>query len=424
MKSGTQAIHAGQTSDPTTGSCAVPIHLTTSFAYKSVEHARSLYALESAGHIYTRLSNPTTTVFEDRMAALDGGVGAVAFSSGQHAVAVAVFNLAKCGEHIISSQGIYGGTFSLFHNTLKKFGIEVSLVDMSNPDNIAKAIRPNTRAVFYEVLANPKNEVLDYPAIADVAHKHGLPVVADNTVLTPILFKPFEFGVDISVYSATKMIGGHGTSMGGVIVDSGKFDWGREPKRWPQFTESDPQYNGVNFYERFGNACYIVTCRSNWLRDLGGVISPMNSFQLLQGLETVHLRATKHSENAMVVAQFLENHPKVAWVNYPGLASHPNHALAKKYLTKGTGSILGFGIKGNGRESGQKFIESVKLAIHLANICDARTLVIHPATTTHSQLSDDELRGAGVTPDYIRMSIGLEDVDDVIADIDQALAAS
>ncbi|MCL2306371.1 MAG: O-acetylhomoserine aminocarboxypropyltransferase/cysteine synthase [Planctomycetaceae bacterium] len=421
MKPNTLAIHAGQTPDPTTGSCAVPIHLTTSFAYKDVEYARTLFTLETAGHIYTRLSNPTTSVFEDRMTALDGGVGAVAFSSGQQAILVALLNLAQCGEHIVASRGLYGGTVSLFLNTFKKFGIEVSLVDMSNPDNIAKAVKQNTRAVFYEVLANPKNEVLDYPKIAEAAHAHGLPVIADNTVLTPVLFRPFDFGVDIAVYSATKMIGGHGTVLGGVLVDGGRFDWGREPKRWPQFTEPDPQYHGVNFYERFGKACYIVTCRANWLRDLGGCISPMNSFQLLQGLETLPLRAPKHSENALAVAKHLESHPKVAWVNYPGLASHPNYALAQKYLPKGSGSILGFGIKGDGRAAGQKFIESVKLATHLANICDARTLVIHPATTTHSQLSDEELLGSGVSPDFIRMSVGLEDVEDIVADIEQAL---
>jgi len=422
MKPDTLAIHAGQTPDPVTGSCAVPIHLTTSFAYKDVEYARSLFALEAPGHIYTRLSNPSTTVFEDRMTALDDGVGSVAFSSGQQAIFVALLNLAKCGEHIISSNGLYGGTVSLFLNTFKKFGIEVSLVDMSNPENISTAIRPNTRAVFYEVLANPKNEVLDYPKIAEVAHAHGLPVIADNTVLTPVLFRPFDFGVDIAAYSATKMIGGHGTVIGGVLVDGGRFDWGRESKRWPQFTEPDPQYHGINFYERFGKACYIVTCRTNWLRDLGGCISPMNSFQLLQGLETLPLRAVKHSENSLAVAQYLEKHPKVAWVNYPGLASHPNHALAKKYLPKGAGSILGFGIKGDGRTAGRKFIESVKLATHLANICDARTLVIHPATTTHSQLSDEELNRTGVSPDLIRMSVGLEDIEDICADIDHALS--
>ncbi len=305
MKPNTLAIHAGQTPDPATGSCAVPIHLTTAFAYKDVEYARTLFTLETAGHIYTRLSNPTTSVFEDRMAALDGGVGAVAFSSGQHAIAVAIFNLAKCGEHIVASKGVYGGTFSLFHNTLKKFGIEVTQVDMADPENIAKAVRPNTRAVFYEVLANPKNEVLDYPRIAEVAHKHGLPVIADNTVLSQVLFKPFDYGVDIAAYSATKMIGGHGTCMGGVLVDSGNFDWGKEPQRWPQFTEPDPQYRGVNFYERFGKACFAVTCRTNWLRDLGGCLSPMNSFQLLQGLETLHLRAPRHSENALAVALWL-----------------------------------------------------------------------------------------------------------------------
>ncbi len=417
---GTKALHAGQTADPTTGSCAVPIHLTTSYVYKSSEYAQKIFALEEPGYIYTRLGNPTTTVFEERMTALEGGLGALALSSGQQAVAVSLFNLAQCGEHIIASAGLYGGTVSLFLNTFKKFGIEVSLVDMSKPDNIAAAIRPNTRAVFYETLANPKNEVLDYEEIARVAHEHGLPVISDNTVLSPVLFRPFDHGTDIAVYSATKMIGGHGTCIGGVIIDSGNFDWGADPKKWSQFTGPDPSYHGLNFYQTFGKACYITMCRTNWLRDLGGCLSPLNAFQFLQGLETLHLRAPRHSENALALAQYLEKHPKVAWVNYPGLASHPNHNLAKKYLPNGMGAILGFGIKG-GREAGQKFIESVKLATHLANICDARTLVIHPATTTHSQLNDAELAAAGVTPDYIRVSVGLEDLADIIADFEQAL---
>lgn len=417
----TQALHAGQTADPNTGSCAVPIHLTTSFVFRSSEHARKVFELSDPSYIYTRLGNPTTTVFEERMSALEGGVGALALASGQQATAVALLALASCGQHIIASAGLYGGTVSLLTNTFKKFGVEVSLIDFSNPENISAALRPNTRAVFYETLANPKNEVLPYEQIADVAHKHGLPVVCDNTVFTPYLFRPFEYGADVTTYSATKMIGGHGTCIGGVIVDSGNFDWGKEPEKWPQFTKPDLAYHNMVFYEAVGRACYIVTCRTHWLRDLGGCLSPMNAFQFLQGLETLPLRVDRHCQNALAVAEHLEKHPKVAWVNYPSLPSHPNYALAQKYLKKGCGCILGFGIKG-GRAAGEKFIDSVKLATHVANICDARTLVIHPATTTHSQLTDTELVGAGVTPDYIRVSVGLEDIADIIADFDQALA--
>ncbi|MGL6226138.1 MAG: O-acetylhomoserine aminocarboxypropyltransferase/cysteine synthase family protein [Thermoguttaceae bacterium] len=417
----TQALHAGQTADPNTNSCAVPIHLTTSFVFRSSEHARKVFELSDPSYIYTRLGNPTTTVFEERMSALEGGVGALALSSGQQANAIALLALASCGQHIIASAGLYGGTVSLLTNTFKKFGVEVSLIDFSNPENISAALRPNTRAVFYETLANPKNEVLPYEQIADVAHKHGLPVVCDNTVLTPYLFRPFEYGADVTTYSATKMIGGHGTCMGGVIVDSGNFDWGKEPEKWPQFTKPDPAYHNMVFYEAVGRACYIVTCRTHWLRDLGGCLSPMSAFQFLQGLETLPLRVDRHCQNTLAVAEYLEKHPKVAWVNYPALPSHPNYVLAQKYLKKGCGCILGFGIKG-GRAAGEKFIDSVKLATHVANICDARTLVIHPATTTHGQLSDAELIGAGVTPDYIRVSVGLEDIADILADFDQALA--
>ena len=418
---GTLAIHAGQTSDPNTGSCAVPIHLTSSFEFKSVEFAQNLFELKVPGYIYTRLGNPTNVAFEERVAALEGGIGAVSFSSGQQAVAVSLFNLAQSGQHIVSSTSLYGGTVSLFVNTFKRLGIEVSFVDFANPENVKAAIKPNTRAVFYESLANPKNEVLQYEEISKIAHENGLPVVCDNTVLTPVLFRPFDYGVDIAVYSATKMIGGHGTSVGGVIVDSGKFNWGNEPKKWPQFTEPDPAYHGINFWKELGPACYITTCRTNWLRDLGGCLSPVNAFQFLQGLETLHLRAPKHCENTLAVAEYLEKHPKVLNVNYPKLKSHPNYELAEKYLPLGAGAILGFRING-GREAGQKFIESVKLATHLANICDARTLVVHPATTTHSQLSDAELQAAGVSADYIRVSVGLENVEDIIADFEQALA--
>lgn len=418
---GTNAVQAGQKPDPNTGSCAVPIHMTSAFQFESIEHARKLFFLEESGYLYTRLGNPTTDVFEQRMAAIDGGVGALALSSGQQAVMVSLLNLAKNGEHVIASSGLYGGTVSLFLNTFKRFGIEFSLVDMSDPGNISAAVRPNTRAVFYETVANPKNEVLDYDKIAEVAHSHGLPVVCDNTTLTAVLFSPFEHGADVSVYSATKMISGHGIGIGGVIVDSGNFDWSKEPEKWPQFTVANPSYHGMNFLETFGKGCYIANCRTNWLRDMGGCLSPMNSFLFLLGLETLHLRAIRHSETALRVAEYLEKHPKVAWVNYPSLPSHPNHDLAKKYLPKGAGSIIGFGVKG-GREAGRKFIESVELAIHLANICDAKTIVTHPATTTHSQLNDEELKSAGVSAEYVRLSVGLEDYEDIIADLDQALS--
>ena len=420
---GTLALHAGQTPDPTTGSRAMPIHQTTSYVFKNTEHAANLFALKELGWIYTRLMNPTTDVFEQRMAALDGGVGALALSSGMNAIAVSLFNLVHAGGHVVSAAALYGGTITLFGQTFRRLGIDVTFVDATDPKQITAAIRPNTRAVFIESLANPKNDVLDYRAIADVAHTRELPLVCDNTVLTPVLFRPFEHGIDIAVYSATKFIGGHGTSIGGVIVDSGHFDWGKEPEKWPQFMAPDPSYHGIVFHEALGPLCYIMTCRTHWLRDLGGVLSPMNAFLFLQGLETLHLRMPRHCENGLAVARHLESHPLVTWVNYPGLASHPGHALAKKYFPKGCGSILGFGIKG-GRRAAQRFIESVKLASHLANIGDAKTLVIHPASTTHSQQTSEELQAAGITDDYVRASVGLEDIDNILADFDQALKAS
>jgi len=420
---GTRALHAGQQPDPATGSRAMPIHQTTSYVFRSTEHAANLFALKELGWIYTRLMNPTTDVFEQRMAALEGGIGALAVSSGQQAIAVSLFNLVHAGGHIVSAQALYGGTITLFAQTFRRLGIDVTFVDATDPQNIARAIKPNTRAVYIESVANPKNDVLDYRAIADVAHAAGLPVICDNTVLTPLLFRPFEHGIDISVYSATKFIGGHGTSIGGVIVDSGRFDWTREPKKWPQFTEPDPSYHGAVFHEAVGQLCYIITCRTHWLRDLGGCLSPFNAFLFLQGLETLPVRMAAHSRNALALAQYLEKHPAVTWVNYPGLPSHPGYAAAQKYLPKGAGAILGFGVKG-GREAARRFIESVKIASHLANVGDAKTLVIHPATTTHSQQTAEELAAAGVTEDYVRVSVGLEDLDDIKADFDQALAAA
>ncbi len=420
---GTLALHAGQRPDPATGSRAMPIHQTTSYVFKSAEHAADLFALKEPGYIYTRLMNPTTEVLENRLAALEGGVGAVAFASGQAAISVALFNLCHAGGHIVAAAALYGGTITLLSQTFKRLGIDVTFVDVTDPKNIEKAIQPNTRAVFIESVANPKNDVLDYPAIAEVAHRHGLPLVCDNTVLTPLVFRPFEHGIDIVVYSLTKFIGGHGTSIGGAIVDSGRFDWGKEPKKWPQFTEPDPSYHGAIFHQAVGNLCYITTCRTHWLRDLGGAISPFNAFLLLQGLETLHVRMPVHCSNAFTLAKYLESHPLSAWVNYPGLPSHPDYERAKKFLTKGYGAMLGFGVKG-GRTAAKKFIESLKIASHLANIGDAKTLVIHPASTTHSQLSSDELIAAGISDDYIRVSVGLEDVADLTADFDQALKAS
>ena len=336
---------------------------------------------------------------------------------------MALWNLVHAGGHIVSAAALYGGTITLLGQTFKRLGIDVTFVDAKNPKAIAAAIRPNTRAVYVESLANPKNDVLDYQAVADVAHEHGLPIVCDNTVLTPVLFKPFDYGIDIVIYSLTKFIGGHGTSIGGAIIDSGRFDWAREPKKWPQFTEPDPSYHGTIFHQAVGQLCYIITCRTHWLRDVGGVLSPFNAFLFLQGLETLHLRMPRHCENALAVAKFLESHPLVAWVNYPGLPSHADYKMAQKYLPRGCGAILGFGVKG-GHAAARKFIESVKLASHLANIGDAKTLVIHPASTTHSQQSPEELKAAGITDDYIRVSVGLEDIEDIKADLDQALRAS
>jgi O-acetylhomoserine (thiol)-lyase len=420
---GTLAVQAGQVPDATTGTRAVPIHQTTSYVFKSTEHAANLFALKEMGFIYTRLMNPTTDVFEQRMAAIDGGIGALALSSGQMAITVALLNLAHAGSHIVAGQALYGGTITLLGQTFKRLGIDVTFVDATHPDHIARAIKPNTKAVYIESVANPKNDVLDYEKIANIAHQAGVPVVCDNTVLTPVLLKTFDYGVDINVYSATKFIGGHGTSIGGVIVDSGKFDWAKEPDKWPQFTKPDASYHGAVFHDIIGQLCYIITCRTHWLRDLGGALSPFNSFLFLQGLETLHLRMPRHCENALAVAKHLKGHKLVTWVNYPGLEGHPSAANTKKYLTKGAGAILGFGIMG-GRGPAQKFIEGCKLASHLANIGDAKTLVIHPASTTHSQQTEAELKNAGISDDYIRVSVGIEDVKDIIADLDQALEAS
>jgi len=417
----TLALHAGQEADPVTGSRAVPIYQTTSYVFKDTDHAARLFALKEFGNIYTRLMNPTTDVLEKRVAALEGGVGALALSSGQSAIYVSVFNICGAGGHIVSSNSLYGGTMTLFSQTFAKLGIEVSFVDPREPGNFAKAIRPNTRLIYIETLGNPKNDVLRYEEIADIAHANGMPVVCDNTVMTPILFRPIEYGIDIVVHSCTKFIGGHGTSMGGVIVDSGKFDWSNG--RYLELTEPDPSYHGVKYVEAFGNLAYIIKARTQFLRDMGSCISPFNAFLLLQGLETLHLRMPRHSENALALARWLEGQRQVEWVNYPGLESHPDYELAKQYLPDGQGAIVGFGIKG-GKEAGIRFINNVKLASHLANIGDSKTLVIHPSSTTHQQLSEAEQLAAGVTPDYVRISVGTEHIDDIIADVQAALENS
>jgi O-acetylhomoserine (thiol)-lyase len=417
----TLAVHAGQQVDSDTGSRAVPIYQTSSYVFKDSSHAANLFALKEFGNIYTRLMNPTTDVLEKRLAALEGGVAGLGLSSGQSAIYVSILNICGAGGHFISSGSLYGGTVTLFGHTFRKLGIEVTFVDARNPENIAKAIKKNTRLIYIESVGNPKNDILQYDKIADIAHKNGLPVICDNTVMTPILFRPFEYGIDIVIHSCTKFIGGHGTSIGGAIVDSGNFNWANG--KYPELTEPDPSYHGIKYVESFGNLAYILKARVQLLRDMGSCMSPFNAFLFLQGIETLHLRMPRHSENALKVAQWLEGHKSVSWVNYPGLPSHPDHKLAKRYMPDGQGGILGFGIKG-GKEAGVKFINSVKLASHLANIGDSKTLVIHPASTTHQQLNEQEQFAAGVTPDYIRVSVGTEHVDDIIADFEQALKIS
>jgi O-acetylhomoserine (thiol)-lyase len=421
LKTETLALHGGQEPDPTTGSRAVPIYQTTSYQFKSTEHAANLFGLKEFGNIYTRLMNPTTDVFEKRMALLDGGVGALAFSSGQSAITVGLLNIAQAGDEIVSADNLYGGTYNLFHYTFPKLGVKVKFFKSNDLAAFQKAITPKTKAIYAESIGNPKLDVADLEGISKVAHKNGIPFVLDNTV-SPYLMRPIDFGVDILVYSATKFIGGHGTSLGGVLVDSGKFDWTNG--KFPLIAEPDPSYHGLNFIEALkplGNIAYIIKARVTLLRDLGPTLSPFNSFLFLQGLETLHLRMPRHSENALAVAKYLEKHPKISWVNYPGLDSSPEKERTKKYLSKGAGAILGFGIKG-GLEAGKKFIDSLELISHLANVGDAKSLAIHPATTTHQQLSSEEQLATGVTPDFVRLSIGIEHIDDIIADIDQALS--
>lgn len=423
----TVAVHAGQeTPDPTTGSRAVPIYQTSSYIFKSTEHAANLFALKELGNIYSRMMNPTTDVFEKRIAAIEGGTAAVAVASGQAAETYALLAITQIGDEIVSANNLYGGTYQLFHYTFPKLGRTVKFVDSTKPSEFKKAITSKTRAVYAETVGNPKLDVPDFEAIATVAHEAGIPLVVDNTVGVGLV-RPIDFGADITVLSATKYVGGHGTSIGGVIVDSGKFKW--NSGKFPEFTEPDPSYHGVKFWDAFGNfpslgnVAFAFKVRVQLLRDLGAPLSPFNSFLFLQGLETLPLRQRKHSQNALKVAQFLKQHPLVSWVNYPGLADNPNYKIASKYLKTGFGGLLGFGIKG-GLKSGKKFIESVKLLSHLANIGDTKSLVIHPASTTHQQLTEAEQATTGVTADYVRLSVGIEDPDDIVEDIDQALKAS
>lgn len=420
----TLAIHAGQESaDPATGARAVPIYQTTSYVFNDTDHAANLFALREFGNIYTRIMNPTNDVFERRMAALEGGTGALAVASGQAAEVLALLAITEVGDEIVSANNLYGGTYQLFHNTFAKLGRSVRFVDSSRPEEFRKALTPRTRAFFAETIGNPKLDVPDFESIAAIAHEAGIPFVVDNTVGTGIV-RPIDHGVDIVVISATKFVGGHGTSIGGVIVDSGRFDWGRG--KFPGFTEPDPGYHGLRFWEAFGNVpgagniAFIIKVRVEWLRDLGPALSPFNAFLFLQGLETLPLRQKRHSENALEIARFLQGHPLVNWVSYPGLADHPSHGTAAKYLGGSYGALVGFGIKG-GLEAGRRFINSVKLLSHVANIGDAKTLVIHPASTTHQQLTPAEQEATGVTSDFVRLSVGLEDVEDIKEDIDQAL---
>lgn len=418
----TLAIHAGQQLDPTTLSRAVPIYQTTSYGFRDTDHAANLFALKEFGNIYTRIMNPTSDVFEQRVAALEGGVGALAVASGQAAITYSILNIAGSGDEIVSSSSLYGGTYNLFSTTLPKLGIKVHFVDQSNPENFRKAINEKTKAIFAETIGNPRGDVLDIEAVAAIAHENGIPLIVDNTFPSPYLLRPIEHGADVVIHSATKFIGGHGTSIGGIVVDSGKFDWAASGK-FPGLTEPDPSYHGVVYTAAVGPLAYIIKMRVQLLRDIGASLSPFNAFLLLQGLETLHLRMERHSENALKVAKYLESHSAVEWVSYPGLESHSSYKLAQKYLPKGQGAILTFGIKG-GVEAGRKLINSVKLFSHLANVGDSKSLIIHPASTTHQQLTEAEQLSAGVTPGLIRLSIGTEAIDDILYDLEQAIQAS
>ncbi|WP_281886760.1 homocysteine synthase [Paenibacillus sp. YYML68] len=418
----TLAVHAGQEIDPSTMSRAVPIYQTTSYGFKDTEHAADLFALKQFGNIYTRLMNPTTDVFEKRVAALEGAPAALATASGQAAITYSIMNIAGAGDEIVSATSLYGGTYNLFATTLPKLGIQVKFVNPDNPENFRAAITENTKALYAETIGNPRGDVLDIAAVAAIAHEHGIPLIVDNTLASPYLCRPIEHGADIVVHSATKFIGGHGTSIGGIIVDGGKFDW-KSSGKFPGLTEPDPSYHGVVYTDAVGPIAYIIKARVQLLRDMGAAISPFNSFQILQGLETLHLRMERHCSNALQVARYLEQHEAVEWVSYPGLEQHSSYSLAQKYLPKGQGAILTFGIKG-GIAAGRRVINSVQLFSHLANVGDSKSLIIHPASTTHSQLEGEELESTGVTPGMIRLSIGTEGIDDLLYDLGQAIAAS
>ncbi|HEX6799301.1 MAG TPA: homocysteine synthase [Ktedonobacterales bacterium] len=419
----TLALHAGQEApDPATGARAVPIYQTTSFVFDNADHAADLFALRQTGNIYTRIMNPTQDVFERRIAALEGGVAALATASGQAAEFLALANIAGAGDEIVSSAGLYGGTYNLFTQTLPRLGVTVRFVDGTDPTQFAAAITPRTKALYAETVGNPRLDTLDIRAVADVAHAAGIPLIVDNTLPSPYLVNPIRHGADIVVHSATKFIGGHGTSIGGAIVDGGTFDWAASGK-FPGLVEPDPSYHGVSYVEAFGPAAFAVKARTQLLRDLGPAISPLNSWLFLQGLETLPLRMERHRENALRVARFLSEHPAVSWVLYPGLPSHPTHELARRYHQHGYGALVGFGIKG-GREAGRRLVSETRLFSLLANIGDAKSLIIHPASTTHSQLGEEEQRASGVTPDFIRLSVGVEHIDDLLRDLDQALRVS
>jgi O-acetylhomoserine (thiol)-lyase len=422
LKFATLALHAGQQPDPATGARAVPIYQTTSFVFEDTDHAAALFNMERAGHIYSRISNPTVAVLEERLAALEGGVGAVCTASGQAALHLAIATLMDAGGHIVASASLYGGSVNLLAHTLPRFGITASFVDPRDPAAFAAAIRPETRLVFAEVLGNPGLEVLDIEAVAAIAHDAGLPLMIDSTFTPPPLCRPFEHGADIVMHSATKWLGGHGVAIGGVVIDSGRFDWGASD-RYPQMTEPYEGYHGIVFSEEFGPAAFIMRARAEGLRDFGACMSPANAFHILQGVETLPLRMARHVQNARAVAECLEGQEAVAWVKYPALDSHPDRALAAKYLPDGTGSIISFGVKG-GRAAGARFIEALQLFSHLANVGDAKSLVLHPASTTHQQMSAEQLAAAGIGEEMIRLSIGLEDADDLIADLSRGLRAS
>jgi O-acetylhomoserine (thiol)-lyase len=425
MRLATKCLHAGQVPDPATNARAVPIYQSTSFVFNDSDHAARLFGLQEFGNIYSRIMNPTCDVLEKRVAALEGGSAGLAVASGQAAESLAILNITQAGQNIVSSASLYGGTYNLFHYTFPKMGIGVKFVDQSDPANFKKAIDRNTRCLFMETIGNPRLDVPDFEAICKIAHDAGIPVIVDNTLASPVLCRPFQHGADVVIHSCTKFIGGHGTSIGGIIVEKGDFPWGNG--RFPELTEPDPSYHGMKFFETFGpmKMAYLLKVRTQLLRDLGPAMSPFNAFLFLQGLETLHLRMPRHSENALAVSRFLSTHAKVAWVSYTGLESHPSYKLARKYLPDGCGAILGFGIKGatpsQQRENGRTLINRVKLFSHLANVGDSKSLIIHPSSTTHQQLSVQEQAATGVTPDYVRLSIGTEDPQDLIDDLKQAL---